>query len=56
VKTAFTELAPVFEHFGITVTCKGKRDPVWTLKGHGRIARVTADGSVDVITESERKR
>jgi hypothetical protein len=31
-------MAPVFEHFGITVTRKGKLDP-WTLKGHGKVIK-----------------
>jgi hypothetical protein len=50
-ESAFTDFAPLFGHFGITVTCKGKRDPVWTLKSAGKTikVRVTAEGTVEVV-------
>jgi hypothetical protein len=45
----FTRLTPVFEHFGITVICKGKHNPVWTLRGHGKRATVSSDGAIDLF-------
>ena len=50
VAAAFVHLAPVFEHFGITVTRKGMRDPVWTLrKADCQTLKVSADGSIEKI-------
>jgi hypothetical protein len=39
-------LAPVFEHFGISVTREGVRNPIWTLKKEGCDAiKVASDGA-----------
>ena len=49
-KAMLVHLAPVFEHFGITVTRKGMRDPVWTLrKADCQTLKVSADGSIEKI-------
>jgi hypothetical protein len=50
----FVRLAPVFEHFGIAISAKGGRNPVWTLKAGGKgkggkVIRVSADGAIDVV-------
>jgi hypothetical protein len=49
IKAAFAHLGPVFEVFGIAVTCKGKLNPVWTLKRPGAATvTINSDGAVSI--------